>query len=186
MTNIKYNFGSKRNDYLTPPELIKQILEKIGQDKFLGDVCCSQPNIPAIFYAVDGRVDGLSVSWNYRDYDKTGNSTWVYCNPPYDTCGAWVKKAYEEQQKGANIVMLVPTRTETKFWHDYILGKENVEVQFLRKGICFLDPDTGEKLKMRVKDKKDKQTGEQLYKMIDGVYKNALALVYFRGNNASA
>lgn len=201
MKNQKYNFESKRNDYLTPPELIEKILKKIDANKFWGDVCCSQPNIPALFYAVDGRVDGLKVSWNYKDYGILEENIkpyfglyWVYCNPPYDTCGAWVKKAYEEQQKGANSVLLVPARTETKFWHDYIFGedgfgfKEGVEVQFLRKGICFLNPDTGEKIKMKVglKDKKgkpiiDELTGEQAFKLVDGVYKNSLALVYFRG-----
>lgn len=180
MKTQKYNFESKRNDYLTPPELVDKILKKIGQHKFLGDVCCSQPNIPALFYAVEGRIDGLKVSWNYKDYDATCESglTWAYCNPPYDTCATWVKKAYQEQQRGTNSVLLIPARTETKFWHDYILGedgfgfKEGVEVQFLKKGICFLDPDTGEKIKMKSGDK-----------IVDGVYKNSLAVVYFRGKN---
>lgn len=198
MKNQKYNFDSKRNDYLTPPELVAKILDKIGQVGFFGDVCCSKRNIPAIFYAIDGRVDGLNVSWNYKDYvldnTITPKLTWVYCNPPYDTCGAWVKKAYEEQQRGTNSVLLIPARTETKFWSDYILGengfgfKDNVEVQFLRKGTCFLDPDTGEKIKMKVglKDKNgkpiiDELTGKQAFKLVDGVYKNSLAVVYFKG-----
>lgn len=193
MADAKYNFTKHKNDYLTPPELVEAILKKIGQDMFLIDTCCSQKNIPAVFHAVSGIVDGLNISWSGEGLLKEGLN-WAYCNPPYDKCTDWVKKAHKEQQLGANSVLLIPARTETKFWHDYIIAedgfgfRDGVEVQFLRKGVCFLDAETSEKVKIKVglKDKEgrpivDGLTGEQAFKLVDGVYKNPLALVYFYG-----
>ncbi len=144
----KYNFEQKRNDYETPPELYKKALDYLGIDKFDIDTCCSGPNIPASLYFREGIIDGLNSEW--------WGINW--CNPPYDECPKWVKKAYEEQQKGHETFMLIPVRTETKYWHDYILFNEGVKIFWLRKGYGFIDPDTGKSC---------------------GVFKNALALVYF-------
>lgn len=154
----KYNFEQQRSDYETPPELYKMALELAGADEFDLDVCCSRANIPAKFHYIDGFADGLKWDW--------GRLNW--CNPPYDQCSKWIKKAYEEQQKGNETLMLIPARTETKYWHDYILdenggcNRENVEVKFLRKGYSFINPDTGKNC---------------------GVFKNALVLVYFKVKN---
>lgn len=188
MTDAKYNFDSKRSDYLTPPEVLDRVFKKIGQHGFSVDTCCSKVNIPATNHFIDGYSDGLARDWDAHitPYE------WAWCNPPFNKCDAWVKKAYNEQQKGNKSVLLIPMRSETKFWHDYILDDDGfsfrpgVEVQFLRKGICFLNPDTGEKIKMKVKLKDkdgediiDELTGEPAYKLVDGVYKNPLVLVYF-------
>ena len=55
----------------------------------------------------------------------------VFCNPPYGrTIGLWVKKAYEESQKSNTlVVLLLPARTDTKYFHDYILYRS--EIRFL-------------------------------------------------------
>ena len=77
-------------------------------------------------------TDGLSQSWN------RGGA--VFCNPPYDReIGKWVKKAYDESQKGQTIVLLLPARTDTKYFHDYIYGK--AEIRFLRGRLRFTDED---------------------------------------------
>lgn len=144
----KYNFEQKRNDYMSPPELVNMALEEKSRAFFDLDVCCSEFNIPAIHYYTDGDCDGLKMPWK--------NLNW--CNPPFDTCAKWIKKAFEEQQLGNETVMLIPVRTETKYWHEYILFNPKVKIQWLRKGYSFINPD----------DKKPM-----------GVFKNALALVYF-------
>ena len=150
----KYNFEQKRNDYLTPPELYNMALEWVGADYFDLDTCCSKMNIPAYHYFFDDFADGLKWDWEELNW----------CNPPYDECDKWIKKAFEEQQKGNNTVMLIPVRTETKYWHEYILNNKNIDLNhdiiFLRKKYCFINPDTEQAM---------------------GVYKNPLALVYFRG-----
>lgn len=144
----KYNFGQKRNDYMSPPELVKKALNEKNKDLFDCDVCCSKKNIPAIHYFVDGQTDGLNTPWYKLNW----------CNPPFDVCAKWIKKAYEEQQNGNETIMLIPVRTETKYWHDYILFNPKVKIQWLKKGYSFIHPDTN--------------------KYMD-VFKNAIALVYF-------
>ena len=72
--------------------------------------------------------DGLSNKWK-------GN---VFCNPPYGKeIGLWVKKAYEESlTNNGVIVLLIPARTDTRYWHDYIFGKAK-DIRFLRGRLKF-------------------------------------------------
>ena len=144
----KYNYKSRKSDYLSPPELVKEALKIKNRKCFDLDVCCSFKNIPATQYYSDYKHNGLELPWKKLNW----------CNPPYDECSKWIKKAYEEQQKGNETVMLIPVRTETKYWHEYILFNPGVSIQWLRKGYCFINPDTMETMP---------------------IFKNALALVYF-------
>lgn len=68
----------------------------------------------------------------------------VWCNPPYGKeIGSWVEKAYREAQKsGTQIVMLLPSRTDTKYFHDYIYGK--AEIFFIRGRLKFLNSEKQE------------------------------------------
>lgn len=76
-------------------------------------------------------TDGLAQSWD------CGGA--VFCNPPYGReIGKWVKKAYEEAEKCKYpIVMLLPARTDTTYFHDYIYGK--AEIRFIRGRLKFGD-----------------------------------------------
>lgn len=59
----------------------------------------------------------------------------VYCNPPYGKVIAdWVKKAAESKTL---VVMLLPVRTDTKWFHEYIYGK--AEIRFIRGRLHFND-----------------------------------------------
>lgn len=155
----KYSFESSRSDYLTPKSIYEPILKELGRNDFDCDVCCSDTNIPAIarftpegFYVYDrkiGEANGLTGGWSPIN--------WM--NPPFRECAKWVKKAYEEQQRGNTTYSILPVRTETKFWHDYILNNPDVEIRWLRKGVKFLNSD-----------------GHEM-----GVFKNALAIVVFKG-----
>lgn len=73
------------------------------------------------------------------DYYKTGGGNTVFCNPPYGkVIGNWVKKAHEEAQKPhTTVVMLIPARTDTKYFHDYIYAKH--EIRFIRGRLKFGD-----------------------------------------------
>lgn len=62
----------------------------------------------------------------------------MFCNPPYGNgIKKWVHKAYEESKKGTTIVLLIPSRTDTSYFHEYIYGK--AEVRFLRGRLIFTD-----------------------------------------------
>lgn len=163
----KYIYVAERDDYLTPPEFITELLKKYKIDKFDCDVCCTKFNIPARLYYT---LDGLYSEGTQKLTDNNGlTGEWFdynWCNPPFGICDEFVEKAAWEQKQGNTTFMLIPARTETKYWHDYILDENGgttrrcVEVKFLRKGLKFLHPETDEEM---------------------GVYKNALALVIFWG-----
>ena len=63
----------------------------------------------------------------------------MFVNPPYGRgIGQWVKKAYEEGCKeNTTVVMLIPSRTDTKYWHDYVMKAD--EIRFVRGRIKFGD-----------------------------------------------
>ena len=69
-------------------------------------------------------------------YPKVGGGYRTFCNPPYGReIGKWVEKAYQEAQKpNTLVVMLLPARVDTKWFHDYCLkGK----VEFIRGRLKF-------------------------------------------------
>lgn len=77
--------------------------------------------------------DGLKQSWSVDNGS-------VWCNPPYGKeIGKWVKKAYEEAQKGYPIVLLIPARTDTAYFHNYIYHK--AEIRFVRGRLKFTDEE---------------------------------------------
>lgn len=76
--------------------------------------------------AHDSLWDGLCIEW--------GKSNFV--NPPYGTTiGKWVKKAREESLLGKTCVMLIPSRTDTRWWHDYVMKAK--EIRFIKGRLKF-------------------------------------------------
>lgn len=60
----------------------------------------------------------------------------MFCNPPYSEIAEWVRKCYEESLKaGTLVVMLIPARTDTKYFHDYILHRS--EIRFIKGRLKF-------------------------------------------------
>lgn len=58
----------------------------------------------------------------------------VFCNPPYgQAIKEWVKKCAESDAE--LVVMLIPARTDTKYFHEYIYGK--AEIRFVRGRLKF-------------------------------------------------
>jgi len=66
----------------------------------------------------------------------------VFCNPPYGRdINKWVEKAHNEAVRGgAFVVMLIPARTDTRYFHDYIYGKH--EIRFIRGRLHFNESKT--------------------------------------------
>ena len=79
----------------------------------------------------------FTVEDNALEQDWKGHV--VFLNPPYGrSLGKWVEKAYREGQKGdTTVVLLIPARTDTTYFHEYILGK--AELRFLRGRLKFTD-----------------------------------------------
>jgi site-specific DNA-methyltransferase (adenine-specific) len=71
--------------------------------------------------------DGSNIEW--------GKSNYV--NPPYSDIKKWCKKCYEESLKNKTVVMLIPSRTDTKYWHDYVMRA--TEIRFIKGRLKFGD-----------------------------------------------
>lgn len=117
MAKFKTKFESKRQDWETPDELFIPLNQEFG---FSVDVCATPENAKCPAYFTE-EEDGLIQDWSVL------GACWM--NPPFGEQGKWVKKAYEESSKGAIVVCLLPSRTNTNWWHDYCMKGE---VRFVR------------------------------------------------------
>ena len=127
MSLNKALFTSNKDDWETPQSYFDEINQEFN---FTLDAASSQgggnaklPN----FWSVDD--DSLSQKWEGR----------VFCNPPYGReLRRWVEKAYLESQKDycELVVLLIPARTDTSYWHDFIFNKAD-DIRFLRGRLKF-------------------------------------------------
>lgn len=127
--SMEVHFSSKKMDWTTPKEFynLYNAIYKFNTDLACTSINCLAPR--GMYY--DKGIDSLSENWEKL-------KGWSWCNPPYGReLKLWVRKAYESSLKGANIIMLIPSRTDTSYWHDYIFNKENVEVDFIRGRLKF-------------------------------------------------
>jgi len=62
-------------------------------------------------------------------------------NPPYGKdIGKWIHKSYQQGKKGKTVVMLIPSRTDTKYWHNYVM--KATEIWFIKGRLKFNDQDS--------------------------------------------
>lgn len=122
--NTNVMFSSKTDEWSTPQDLFDRLNDEFH---FNLDVCANESNHKCKMY-YDKNQDGLSMPWK-------GHVVW--CNPPYGReIGLWVKTAYlEHNAHGTTIVMLLPARTDTRWFHNYVLGKASI--RFLQGRLKF-------------------------------------------------
>ena len=118
--NTALMFSSKTNEWGTPQTLFDELDREFH---FTLDPCSTHENAKCRKHYTQ-EDDGLSQDW-------TGEV--VFCNPPYGReIPKWVEKAATSQ---ATTVMLIPARTDTRYFHDWIYGK--AEIRFLRGRVRF-------------------------------------------------
>ena len=131
MMDMTSGLTSTGNIVAETPEYLFRRLSQIFN--FTVDVCALPENAKCErFYTSDD--DGLSMPWEGG----------VWCNPPYGReISSWVKKAYEESQKEYNsfVLMLLPARTDTKWWWDWVQGKATLF--FIKGRVKFGDHNVG-------------------------------------------
>lgn len=112
-------FSSATCEWETPAEFFKTLDDRFH---FTTDVCATAENAKCSNYFTAAQ-NGLTQAWEGV----------CWCNPPYGRgIDAWVKKAAESN---ATTVMLLPARTDTAWFHDYIYGR--AEIQFIRGRLKF-------------------------------------------------
>jgi hypothetical protein len=106
------HFSSLRLDWQTPKATYNELDSEFHFDF---DPCPHNPEF-----------DGLSIDWGQSNF----------CNPPYGReIGKWLAKGYEEWQEGKTVVFLIPSRTDTRWWHDYCM--KATEIRFIKGRLKF-------------------------------------------------
>lgn len=120
---VSVHFSSKTDMWETPREVFNALQREFNLDL---DVCAIASNAKlSDFYSPQD--DGLLQGWH-------GRRCWM--NPPYGrTIGKWVEKA--ATGGAAIVVALLPARTDTKYFHQFIYQKPNVEIRFIKGRLKF-------------------------------------------------
>ena len=123
--NTDVMFSSATDNWSTPQDFFNKLNDEFH---FTLDVCADENNHKCEHYYTK-EMDGLSRPW-------IGT---VWCNPPYGRkIGEWVRRAYISSNiDSATVVMLLPARTDTRWFHDYIYNKSNTEIRFIKGRLKF-------------------------------------------------
>ena len=109
----KVVFSAQRDNWKTPKKFYEELNKEFDFDF---DPCPPNPTF-----------DGLNIEW--------GKCNFV--NPPYSQIKLWTKKGYEEYLKGKTVVFLIPSRTDTIYWHEYCM--KAAEIRFIKGRLKFDD-----------------------------------------------
>ena len=125
--NTELMFSSKTDNWSTPQDFYNKLNDEF---QFTLDPCASHNNAKCKKYYTE-KANGLLQDWSNEV---------VFCNPPYGRqIKEWVKKCYDEALNGTRIVLLIPARTDTSYFHDYIYNKHLAEIRFIKGRLKFGD-----------------------------------------------
>lgn len=129
-------WSHKSDEWLTPIDFYMSLDDEFH---FRMDPCTISDNPlgTEMFYTIEH--NGLEQRWV--------NPTFV--NPPYGRGMQhmrWIKKAIDEAGRGVTTVMLLPARTDTKWFHEYIYNKDGIDVRFIRGRLKFRIADTNDQV----------------------------------------
>lgn len=123
--------SSDRMDWETPQKLFDELNAEF---RFDIDLAANETNHKCTRYfgpgsPIVGGENALAISW----YGYRG---WL--NPPYGKeLPEWIARAYNFTRNDKTlVVMLIPARTDTRYWHDYVMKAE--EVRFLKGRLKFV------------------------------------------------
>jgi phage N-6-adenine-methyltransferase len=121
MSKVSVHFSSATDLWSTPQEFYDMLNNEFH---FTLDPCATDDNHKTDkYYTIDD--DGLSKDWSGEV---------VFMNPPYGrSIGAWMKKASESDAK---VVCLIPSRTDTRWWHDYVIPRSD-EIRYIKGRLKF-------------------------------------------------
>jgi phage N-6-adenine-methyltransferase len=116
----------RSQDLRTPKPLFLQL---DAEFHFTLDACASEDNhLVERYFTYE--IDALQQRWDGV----------VFVNPPYNRCDAFVRKGEREAWHGSTVVMLVPVRADTAWWHDCVLPAQvdgRCEIRWMRGRVKF-------------------------------------------------
>ncbi len=136
MNNLDVMFTSTTDEWQTPIDFFNKCNEEF---KFTLDGAANESNhLLPNWYGPGSQIaeDALNADWEGR----------IWCNPPYSMCKEFVSKAWEAMHYGVFTAMLIPARTDTKYWHSYIWNESKnnwrwgVQARFIKGRLKFINP----------------------------------------------
>lgn len=141
----KIHFSSKSHEWYTPKPFIEKLNEKYP---IVLDVCATpQSAVTEHYYALPGPVPNgftppLALNGLIRDWVNDSKNGYWYMNPPYGReITFWIKKAIMSYLLGSKGLLLLPARTDTKWFHDYLYKKPGIDIEFLKGRLKFDSPN---------------------------------------------
>lgn len=120
-------FSSDRHDWETPQDFFDRLDAEFDFDL---DAAANEHNAKCKRY--------------FAPEDNAIKQDWrgtVWLNPPYGReIGDWIKKAYHEAQQGATVVVLMPARTDTRYWHNYVM--QAAEIRLVKGRLKFVGAES--------------------------------------------
>ncbi len=115
MSMPKQKPGRSKQDYGTPPELLRAIKSRLHITDFSIDLAASKENAITQVYLTEAD-DALrpDMTWNHRD------GQWAWLNPPFANLYDWTAKAVSESAIGAHVVMLTPASVGSDWWKECV------------------------------------------------------------------
>lgn len=114
--------SSKRHNYGTPKDLFDEL---DAEFHFTVDACAEPKTAMCERY----------YTYHNNAFYQRFIDEIVWMNPPYGLeIGKWLALAYRESQKGSLWVCLIPSRTDTTWWHEIVMKGE---IRFIRGRLKF-------------------------------------------------
>ena len=116
-------FTSNSDEWATPQDVFDKLNREFHFDL---DPCATANNHKTDWYFT-AEQDGLDQNWGGHK---------VFCNPPYSEIDKWVEKAWREsRQDYTTVVLLIPARTDTRYFHNFICNR--AEIRFIKGRLKF-------------------------------------------------
>lgn len=133
MTNIQPCLSSNKSNWETPNSLFQKYNIIYN---FTIDAAADQFNHKVTRYFGPGGEQpcGLEASWENER---------VWLNPPYgrNSTGLWIKRACKRDAIVA--VVLIPSRTDTKWFHKFLYKQKGINIEFLEGRVKFVGAEHG-------------------------------------------
>lgn len=121
-------FSNRTDEWKTPTDLYKKLNAEF---KFVLDAAATSTNALCNNFFTK-KDNALTKDWSkYKS---------VFCNPPYSQASEFVEKSLNEAKKGCTVVMLIPFRSDTKYYHDFIINKAK-EVRLIKGRLHYSDSE---------------------------------------------
>ena len=125
MANLTGCFSHKSDEWATPQALFDELNKEFN---FNLDPCATKDNHKCDKYYTM-QENGLTQNWG---------GCRVFCNPPYSQISEWVEKAFRESKNDNTlVVLLIPSRTDTRYFHNFIYNR--AEIRFVKGRLKFGD-----------------------------------------------